>query len=169
MNAEARFFAKVEIDPETGCWCWTACVQNGYGYFFYEKKWRRAHRVSYQWFVGEIPEGLELDHVVCQNTSCVNFEHVEPVTHRVNTLRGNSFVAAHAKKTECPKGHHYTDENTYTDPRNHRNCKICSRAAGLRWYHRNRDKVLAQRKWRKEQSTTFTTRSRVGRSESENS
>jgi len=158
-NALNRFLAKIEEDPETGCWEWQACIQNGYGYFFYEKKWCRAARISYQLFVGDIPEGLELDHVVCQNTFCVNFEHLEAVTHRENTLRGNSFVAANAKKTECPKGHPYSDTNTYVSPRGDRSCKICTRARVLRHYHKNKDKISAERRRRRKEKNRSEQRS----------
>lgn len=46
-----------------------------------------AHRLSYELFVGPIPDGYELDHL-CRNRGCVNPAHLEAVTHRVNVLRG---------------------------------------------------------------------------------
>lgn len=48
-----------------------------------------AHRRSYEQSIGEIPPGLEIDHL-CRNRKCVNPQHMEPVTRATNTRRGNS-------------------------------------------------------------------------------
>lgn len=45
-----------------------------------------AHRISYQTFVGPIPEGLTIDHL-CERTTCVNPAHLEPVTIGENIRR----------------------------------------------------------------------------------
>ena len=55
-----RFLAKVEITD--GCWTWRGCSQRGYGVVRRGGKKLRAHRYSYELFVGTIPEGLTLDH-----------------------------------------------------------------------------------------------------------
>jgi hypothetical protein len=47
-----------------------------------------AHRLSYEWLVGPVPEGMELDHL-CRVRHCVNPSHLEVVTHSVNVIRGN--------------------------------------------------------------------------------
>jgi hypothetical protein len=47
-----------------------------------------AHRVSYEVRYGYIGDGLCLDHL-CKVTSCVNPEHLEPVTHAENNRRGS--------------------------------------------------------------------------------
>lgn len=39
-------------------------------------------------------------------------------------------------KTACPQGHAYTDENTYTDPKGSRHCRICERARKREQYRR---------------------------------
>jgi hypothetical protein len=51
----------------------------------------------------------------------VNPAHLEPVTHRVNVLRGTALV------TSCPSGHPYDDNNTSVSPRGHRMCRACHR------------------------------------------
>lgn len=136
-----RFEDKVMVDPNSGCWLWTACIApNGYGLFHNSETQmlEGAHRFSYKAFRGEIPNGLNLDHL-CRVRACVNPHHLEPVTHAENVRRGLSpamFTKAaiergHAK-THCPSGHPFSEENTYiynspTGP--HRACRICRRAA----------------------------------------
>lgn len=77
------FFDK--INPvESGCWEWTASLfRCGYGQFGAGKY---AHRWSYEFFTGPIPEGLDVDHV-CRNRKCVNPDHLEAVTRSVNIKR----------------------------------------------------------------------------------
>lgn len=89
-----RLLDKVEIDPVAGCWLWTAAKNNGgYGMFTFTTGWRRsAHRVSYETFVGPIPDGLQLDHL-CRVRHCVNPDHLEPVTAAENTRRSPIHVS----------------------------------------------------------------------------
>lgn len=76
-------------DSGTGCWIWQLYKDGrGYGYVGDGTgRVRTAHRVYYELMVGPVPEGLELDHV-CQNPSCMNPGHMEPVTHLENMRRG---------------------------------------------------------------------------------
>lgn len=120
----ARFRAKIHIN-KNGCWIWTAGrCSGGYGKFLNTT----AHRFAYQKFVGAIPDGLCLDHI-CRNRACCNPAHLEPVTQKENTLRGDTFQARNAAKTHCPHGHEYTTENTYRYPNGRRRCKTCRRIA----------------------------------------
>lgn len=77
------------------CWVWQGYVdRNGYGRAYDatlppKRRTDWAHRVSYRRHRGEIPAGMELDHT-CQNTLCINPEHLEPVTkaeHAARTMR----------------------------------------------------------------------------------
>lgn len=87
LNPIQRFEQKYRLNPKTGCWEWFAYRNpKGYGQFGFEGRMQPAHRVAYKLLVGEIPEGLEVDHL-CHNTSCVNPEHLEAVTARVNNHR----------------------------------------------------------------------------------
>lgn len=133
-----RFAAKVEVDPDTGCWVWIAARNHqGYGKFQYATKDTRvAHRVSYEAFHGPIPDGLVLDHFACNNRSCVNPDHVRPVTVRENVLRSDSIQALNLAKTHCVNGHPFSPENTAILKSGTRGCRACQRAAYKAWKKR---------------------------------
>jgi len=119
-----RFILRVARSGEGGCWIWCGSRQtNGYGRFSIAHKWVPAHRWSYEQVRGPIPRGLDLDHL-CREPLCVNPDHLEAVTRRVNLLRGRTIPAAHAAKTRCPAGHAYDQANTYTY-RGMRQCRKC--------------------------------------------
>ena len=141
---EQRFFEKVRISP-TGCEEWTGGTNGaGYGTFFLE--WAGgantkvlAHRWSYERMYGPIPNGLHLDHL-CRNRICVNPLHLEAVTQRENTLRGESVAAIHAKKTECINGHPLSGDNLiYRANGRWRDCRECKRAKDRRRYKKNKE------------------------------
>jgi len=71
------------------CWNWgKPCFPQGYGILYTApRKFSPAHRWVYEHLIGPVPEGKEIDHL-CRNRNCVNPEHLEPVTHRENTIRG---------------------------------------------------------------------------------
>jgi len=76
--------------------------------------------------VGEIPEGLQIDHL-CRVPACVRPDHLEVVTPRINVWRGRSDAAKNALKTECPQGHPYDEKNTRRDWEGKRSCRECAR------------------------------------------
>lgn len=60
-----------------------------------------------------------------------------------------------SQKTHCPKGHEYTQENTYIQPSGARCCKICKRNQSLEFEKNNPGKKYAstepaRQKWKKE-------------------
>lgn len=133
----ARFWEKVckngpVLNPSLGqCWVWQAALtRSGYGNFAISKtKFRPAHVVAYELAYGSIPrvgQRTTLDHL-CRNRACVNPEHLEPVTNRVNILRGTGFAASYAKATHCSQGHAFTPENTAlrARPEGGRICRTC--------------------------------------------
>ena len=81
-----RFWSKV--DKSGDCWLWTAATNSrGYGVTWSDGALGLAHRRSYTDAKGPIPDGMELDHL-CRTPVCVNPDHLEPVSHRVNVARG---------------------------------------------------------------------------------
>jgi hypothetical protein len=124
--ASERFWEKVDAQDGAACWRWTACQNNmGYGTFRpeYTGTSYLAHRLAYVECVGPIPTGFVLDHL-CRNRACVNPLHLEPVTQRVNLLRGNTIVAGLADRTHCSHGHSYEGSYLY---RGSRQCRACNR------------------------------------------
>lgn len=111
-----------------GCWAWLGAFDpHGYGKMWDGRTNVRAHRLMYELHVGEIPNGLVIDHL-CRNTACVNPSHLEPVTIRENTLRGFGPASINARKTKCKNGHDFSIENTYVNPQGRRTCRTCQRS-----------------------------------------
>lgn len=131
----ARFWGYVS--KGTGCWEWRGKIDKstGYGRFKMGGKSPTAHRLSYEWSVGPIPDGLVIDHL-CRNRRCVNPAHLEPVTQQVNVLRGETIVAANAAKTECQNGHPLSGDNLAINVRGARVCRTCARASAARMRER---------------------------------
>lgn len=137
----ARFQRQIEVVGE--CWLWTGdLTRDGYA------RWRpgpgqdrqMVHRLTHEWYVGPIPEGMTVDHLchteavergecgggICDHRRCVNPAHGEVVTMSTNTVRQDH---ANRRKTTCAKGHPFTEENTRIR-RGRRECLTCERARG---------------------------------------
>lgn len=141
MNREQiqRFTKFIQLDIISGCWNWVGAKdKDGYGIFSIEGKGKRAHRVSYEHWNGTLSNSLTIDHL-CRNTSCVNPEHLQQVTIRINLLRGNTFQAKNAAKTHCPQGHPYAGDNLYLKSDGARLCLICKRESDRKIYYRKRE------------------------------
>jgi hypothetical protein len=135
-NIVQRFEGKLVPGPGD-CWTWQGNRdRDGYGRFKVRGTEWRAHRWSYTYHVSDIPDGLQLDHL-CRNRSCVNPHHLDPVTNKVNILRGETVTGALAAAMSCPNGHEYTEENTIrlfraTEQRWSRRCRECKVANNRR-------------------------------------
>lgn len=146
-TSDDRFWIKVNKNgpvpvarPDLGpCWEWTASTypDTGYGQFSHrgtpEGASRLAHRAAWIYTHGPIEPDVHIDHL-CRNPLCVRVSndagisnHLEPVSRRVNILRGEGFAAVNARKTECVHGHAYTPENTVWE-NGWRKCRECRKA-----------------------------------------
>ena len=87
-----RFNQKYIVDEETNCWNWIASKCLGYGLIKIKGKMMRAHRFSYEYFVGPLDSNLDICHR-CNNPSCVNPEHL-----RQDTVSSNIIDCLYAKR-----------------------------------------------------------------------
>jgi len=148
----ARFWAYADTSGgDDACWPWHSTDRNGYGSMFLNGEGRRsvlAHRFAYELLVGPIPEGLVIDHTChrpsecdlassCPHRRCCNPRHLEAVETVVNNHRGNTWSGRNVRKTHCPQGHPYDDENTF-ERNGVRTCRTCARARTLAHYHRTK-------------------------------
>jgi HNH endonuclease len=72
----AAFEQKYIPEPMSGCFLWTGAQhRQGYGSISVRGKTQLAHRISWQFYCGEIPDGIKVLHK-CDNPPCVNPDHL---------------------------------------------------------------------------------------------
>lgn len=117
-------------EPNSGCWLWIRRYTRGMGYGSFQinrQKNVRAHRHSWEIHKGPIPAKTHVLHR-CDVPSCVNPDHLFLGTAKDNMLDKAAKGRHHNQKiTHCPRGHEYTEKNTYRY-RNERFCKTCKQA-----------------------------------------
>jgi len=134
-DLKGKIFAATIPVPWSGCWLWAGAV-NSSGYAIGRlgtpsgaRGSDRVHRTAYKLFCGDIPSGYEIDHL-CRVRSCVNPEHLEPVTPIENWRRGNAPSAKASRRDHCIHGHPYAPDNLYLFKDGSRACRICVLARG---------------------------------------
>ena len=112
-----RIWSKVEITG--GCWLWTGCTNSkGYGVVSVAGRRQLVHCVSYEAYVGAIPEGFTIDHVRdfgCTSKLCLNLAHLQPVTRRENSQRYAQSIS------RCKNGHQLVAR----EGDRQRRCRLC--------------------------------------------
>ena len=123
-----QFEAQYEVQGKDECWIWTGprYKNTGYGRMRILGGMVYAHRFAYELYIGPVPEGLVLDHYICDTRACANPEHLKPVTSRENILRGIGLTAVNARKTHCLRGHLLEGDNVYLNS-GRRHCRECAR------------------------------------------
>lgn len=132
--------------------------KHGYGAVYYKGKQRKAHRVAYEKAFGPIPEGMVLDHIChnvavanemclgnegCIHRSCVNSNHLQPVTHLENQLSG---LRGLRNRVKCVNGHVLAEVGIIVRQRSNgktgERCKACyqetTRKASQKWRERKK-------------------------------
>lgn len=109
FSLKDRILFHVVRIPESCCWHWGGKLdKEGYGKTWDGFKERRAHKMSYEVFVGPVADGMDLHHK-CEQRECVNPSHLSQVTRSAHAkMASTSAAAINAQKKACKCGREYS-------------------------------------------------------------
>lgn len=111
-NDKKRLKINSSID-DNGCWIWKKSKWNGYGKTILKGKNMAAHRASWTVFMGEIPQGMQINHK-CHVRACINPDHLYVGTQKENVrdtklagrkvqVKGSAVTISKLKERDIPK------------------------------------------------------------------
>lgn len=109
------------------------------------QKVAQVHRLVANAFLGPLPPGMETRHLDGNpvNNAASNLTYGTRSENQHDSIRDGTHKEA--RKTHCPAGHPYDDENTYVDPVGNRHCRACRRAFDRRRATRGRHRARRRR------------------------
>src|SRR6266498_3719295 len=134
--------------PDLGpCWIWQGATTSGYGRVYFDGRLQPVHHVVWFLTIGAFPDGRQADHL-CRVRACCRPYHIEPVTQRINLMRGASPAAGYARRSHCAAGHPLEgpDADVYIHPDHPtwRHCRKCRRKASAKSQRKNRQARIVE-------------------------
>lgn len=134
----ARFIAKVSLPNANGCMMWLKSTNGKYGQQWVGDIRTSAHRLSYQFFNGVIPDGQLVRHT-CDNKLCVAPLHLILGTVQDNTddmieRQGHP----NSRKSQCVQGHPLSGENLRFSSDGRLQCRECTNRRNREYRSRNK-------------------------------
>lgn len=147
-TVEDRLLSFRKIDPITGCWRTTGFIApNGYGRITVNKITHNIHRLSASIYLGLnlTDSRQQANHRrECPHKDCFNPDHLYTGTQASNIL-DEVVLRRHkeVRKTHCPQGHEYTEENTKYY-RGKRYCRECHKTHYPNKYRLHKKQEVSQ-------------------------
>lgn len=89
-------------------------------------RWFYVHRLVLEAHVGPCPDGMQGAHGDGNpaNNKASNLRWATQSENNLDAVRHGTHVDT--RKTHCPQGHPYDEENTYRTPEGYRRCRACT-------------------------------------------
>jgi len=127
VSDATRLLEYSQPEPNSGCWLWTHSLNiHGYAQVTIKGGMAIAHRLAYKIWIGPVPEGAVLHHR-CHTRSCINPDHLEPMTQRQHVKLADCPTTINANKTVCLAGHPLEGANLRIRRNGDRICRECHR------------------------------------------